>query len=211
MMRRNIISKITQIFQEFLAATLYYIGNSKTIIHCENPKLFNTNERGILLVSNHRTVIDWMYVGWCYGSMMNFLSNFKVILKNALRNVPIFGWLMQLGMYIFLERHRDKDVPHISKVLSYLLHLGSRPSILIFPEGTDLSESNVEKSNLYAKENNLSPFYYVLRPKSTGLLTILNVMSQQSYDVHDVTVAYIDYEEKKRPGALSILFGNNLT
>lgn len=41
-------------------------------------------------------------------------------------------------------------------------------SLLIFPEGTDLSESNVMKSNTYAKQNNLKEREYVLHPKSTG-------------------------------------------
>jgi hypothetical protein len=41
-------------------------------------------------------------------------------------------------------------------------------SLLIFPEGTDLSDSNIIKSNKYANQNGLEEMKYVLHPKSTG-------------------------------------------
>jgi hypothetical protein len=41
-------------------------------------------------------------------------------------------------------------------------------SLLIFPEGTDLSDINIAKSNMYAKEKDLPERKYVLYPKSTG-------------------------------------------
>ena len=88
-----------------------------------------------------------MYAGWCYASLINAATSLKIILKGALRAVPVFGWTMQLMMFIFLSRNRDEDLPHISNVFSYLHSVGTQPSVLIFPEGTDLSPSNIVKSN----------------------------------------------------------------
>ena len=47
----------------------------------------------------------------------------------------------------------------------------------MFPEGTDLSESNKTKSNAFARENNLPLLEYVLYPKPSGLLQCLNVFT----------------------------------
>ena len=88
-----------------------------------------------------------MFAGWCYSSYFNLNSNLRVILKESLRSVPLFGWGMQIMMYIFLSRKKEKDVPYIRKMLSYLLCTGCTPSLFLFPEGTDLNESNKKKSN----------------------------------------------------------------
>lgn len=50
---------------------------------------------------------------------------------------------------------------------------GCTPSIFLFPEGTDLSESNKIKSNTFARENNLPLLEYVLYPKPSGLLQVI--------------------------------------
>jgi 1-acyl-sn-glycerol-3-phosphate acyltransferase len=89
----------------------------------------------------------YLSLGWCYGSIMGTNSKIRMILKESLRSVPIFGWCMQLMMYIFLTRKREDDIPHIQSAVNYLINSSSNPAIFIFPEGTDLSESNIIKSN----------------------------------------------------------------
>ena len=88
-----------------------------------------------------------MFAGWCYASKFNLNSSLRIILKDSLRSVPLFGWAMQIMMYIFLSRKREMDIPHIKRMLSYLLCTGATPTLFLFPEGTDLSESNKKKSN----------------------------------------------------------------
>lgn len=70
-----------------------------------------------------------------------------MILKKQLSSMPIVGWAMQLMMYIFLTRKREEDIPHIVDTLTYLINARAKPTIFIFPEGTDLSLSNKVKSN----------------------------------------------------------------
>jgi hypothetical protein len=73
-----------------------------------------------------------------------------------------------------LQRKRENDIPHIQRMLKYLMSLvpeyDRHPiALLIFPEGTDLSDSNVHKSNAFAREKNLEERRFVLYPKSTGV------------------------------------------
>jgi len=43
-----------------------------------------------LLIMNHRTRFDWMFL-WCYLVRMGDLQNIKIVLKESLRNVPLLG------------------------------------------------------------------------------------------------------------------------
>ena len=107
----------------------------------------------IITTNNYFLLFDYalffsrMFAGWCYASKFNLNSSLRIILKDSLRSVPLFGWAMQITMYIFLSRKREMDIPHIKRTLSYLLCTGATPSLFLFPEGTDLSESNKKKSN----------------------------------------------------------------
>eukprot|EP00602_Paraphysomonas_sp_CaronLab_P010683 CAMPEP_0185037330 /NCGR_PEP_ID=MMETSP1103-20130426/31568_1 /TAXON_ID=36769 /ORGANISM="Paraphysomonas bandaiensis, Strain Caron Lab Isolate" /LENGTH=193 /DNA_ID=CAMNT_0027575257 /DNA_START=360 /DNA_END=938 /DNA_ORIENTATION=+ len=130
-----------------------------------------------------------------------------IILKDALRSVPVYGWLMQLGLYIFLQRKRDSDIPHITRMLNYLIQLGTHPSLLLFPEGTDLSKSNVAKSNQYAQANGLNELTYVLHPKPSGFVAALQCMRNTGAALHDVTIAYDDHERGKRPSEKDLVTG----
>lgn len=52
-------------------------------------------------LSNHRTRIDWMLL-WCLGTRTGSLDRLKIVLKDQLRSIPIFGWAMQHMSFIFL-------------------------------------------------------------------------------------------------------------
>ena len=77
------------------------------------------------------------------------------------------------------------------------------PCILLFPEGTDLSESNIEKATAFAREKlaagapaaMYAPRQYVLFPKVTGSLEVIKHLIPPEPDelvIHDVTLAYRD-------------------
>jgi 1-acyl-sn-glycerol-3-phosphate acyltransferase len=71
------------------------------------------------------------------------------VLKAGLRAVPWFGWACQSFLFIFLGRGRENragDVARIATIVRYVVEaLDSPNTLVLFPEGTDLSESNLEK------------------------------------------------------------------
>ena len=88
-------------------------------------------------------------------------------------------------LYIFLSRERIKDVPHIKRLISYLWKkTGSKITILLFPEGTDLSDSNIEKSNDFAREHGLQEYRQVLHPKPAGMCLNI-ILTLYIYDYHN--------------------------
>ena len=100
---------------------------------------------------------------------------------------------MQAGQFIFLSRRWEADEAKLKKSLAYFAHLDYPIQLLIFPEGTDLSLSNKEKSHRFAEKNGLPRYDYVLHPRSKGFVsTMVGLASGQSQpSILDISVGYL--------------------
>ena len=49
-----------------------------------------------IVIANHQTFADWWYM-WCWAYTKNQHGSFKIILKNSLKNIPIWGWVRPRG------------------------------------------------------------------------------------------------------------------
>jgi 1-acyl-sn-glycerol-3-phosphate acyltransferase len=223
--RRKYISLVTRFFSEFAMELIQRVCGTEIFVYSSGPSTaeFIHERVGPLVISNHRTRVDWLYCFWWYGAYVHMGEYLRVVLKDALRSVPFYGWAMQMSMYIFLQRSREADVPHIYNVMSYLLKTSEKVSTLIFPEGTDLSESNVRKSCQYARERGLPEYRYVMYPKPTGFMTCAEAVRdfranlggsngsggglREGCYVHDLTMAFRDYVPGERPNENSLLLG----
>ncbi|KAI9917051.1 hypothetical protein PsorP6_017204 [Peronosclerospora sorghi] len=159
-----------------------------------------------LWVSNHRTRIDWMLL-WCVAWRTRTLHRLRIVLKAPLRNIPIFGWAMQHFHFIFLQRRWVDDQVNLRKVLPYLTSTEPEASYLFFPEGTDLSESNLEKSVSFAIKNGLPPRRYSLYPRTKGWTFMLPLLRSQLTAIYDITMFYVDYAANERPSEKSLITG----
>lgn len=131
----------------------------------------------------------------------------KIVLKDSLKKVPGFGWAMQSFMFLFLARDKGVDLQHMSDMLSYHTSNGLPLSLILFPEGTDLSRENMVKSDAFAAQNSLPRYKYVLHPKVVGWARSIALLRGNCPAVYDVTIAYHDYVEGERPNEMSILSG----
>ncbi|GES99376.1 acyltransferase-domain-containing protein [Rhizophagus clarus] len=46
----------------------------------------------LILIANHQIYADWLYV-WCFTYLANAHDGIKIILKDSLKWLPIFGWV----------------------------------------------------------------------------------------------------------------------
>lgn len=142
---------------------------------------------------------------------MRTLSSLKIVLKESLRQLPFIGWGMQLCQFIFLSRKWENDEARIAEILSYACDNNDPISMLIFPEGTDLSPQSLVRSHEYSKKNNLALYNYVMHPRYRGTLHCLRTLTERPDNqkaitaLHDVTIGYHDNGE--RPVELSVLAG----
>ncbi|XP_018618355.2 lysocardiolipin acyltransferase 1 [Scleropages formosus] len=151
---------------------------------------FIPGERSVIIM-NHRTRLDWMFL-WCCLLRYSYLRLEKICLKAGLKAIPGFGWAMQVASFIFIHRRWEQDRSHMSNMLEYFCDIREPLQLLIFPEGTDLTENTRARSHEFAEKNGLPKYEYVLHPRTTGFTFIVDMLRKgDNLDaVHDITVAY---------------------
>ena len=81
-------------------------------------------------------ISGWIFAACCYGSALGRSGDVRMILNDRLRGVPVFGWGLQVLLFVFVnrERRRDENIATIQRVFSFLLQTGQgRSSMLVFP------------------------------------------------------------------------------
>lgn len=153
------------------------------------------SDRTVLVIANHHCRLDWMFL-WCVFARLGRLRSLKVALKAGLKKVPVFGWAAQSFLYIFLERQMDGGVRGgsvgcITRVLDHCVGTHGEPmTLLLFPEGTDLSPSNVARSNVFGASKGLPPTKFTLQPRTAGFVAAVQSLGGRLDAVLDLTLSY---------------------
>lgn len=144
-----------------------------------------------LIIMNHRTRLDWLFA---YSFMLRCgsLQHLKIVLKSGLKKIPGAGWAMQCLVLIFLDRKWTSDKILLDRYLNYFKSLNYPTQILLFPEGTDLTEFTMRRSDEYAENQHLQKYRYVLHPKTTGFSYITEHLrnDERIEAVWDLSIAY---------------------
>lgn len=167
------------------------VGKIKIFMHMDKKKKRREYKKGAIILMNHRTRLDWMFY-FCILYRMNLLEDIKIILKAGLEKIPGFGWAMQSALFIFIKRKWEEDREIFTNLINHYRRIEKNAHILIFPEGTNLTENTKAKSDQYAKSQNLELYTQVLHPRVTGFAHVYKEMKRNDLidTVHDVTVAY---------------------
>ena len=105
----------------------------------------------------------------------------------------ITGWGMQMSLYIFLKRKWTEDENHLTNMLTYFGKMHYPVHLILFPEGTDLSESNKKRDRDYSEKNGLPINKYVMHPRTTGFVHCMEVLNETyntGISVCDITLGY---------------------
>jgi lysocardiolipin and lysophospholipid acyltransferase len=179
---------------------------------------FFRKDRSVILISNHRSRIDWMFI-WGLAIRMGKLAHLKIILKESMKRIPGFGWSMQGFMYAFLKRSKNKgesnrgrDLMHLDRVFRYLKERDPiSPMPLIFPEGSDLTPENLRRSQAFSEEQGLQKYSQVLQPRVAGTEAVIQCLANHPSGpldaVYDVTIVYEGFVQGERPLDRSMLNG----
>ncbi|KAL6213539.1 hypothetical protein ACLB2K_012986 [Fragaria x ananassa] len=143
----------------------------------------------ILLISNHRTEVDWMYL-WDLALRKGHQGFIKYILKSSLMKLPVFGWSFHILEFISVERKWEVDEPNMRRMLSTLNDPQDSLWLALFPEGTDFTEQKCLRNQKYAAEHGLPVLKHVLLPKTKGFCACLEESRGSLDAVYDVTIGY---------------------
>ena len=177
------------------AAAIEVVGNVKYEIAGDDVG----DDEKVLVICNHHCRLDWLYL-WPVVVRHGRCGALHVTLKDSLRSAPFFGWAMQAFGFAFVSRRdRAGDLDVIQSSLAGRTPLWA----LLFPEGTDLSASNVAKSQKHGAT--LKPpikWSHVLVPRAAGFAAAVEAMG--SPVIYDLTIAY---DNDGRPDEPSMLAG----
>jgi lysocardiolipin and lysophospholipid acyltransferase len=137
-----------------------------------------------LWISNHRSKLDGLVIQsvLCAGKNDTF-----VVVKKSISYLPIFGSFGKHVDCIYVGRDNAFNDSNIIS-LSAKKSLDMNKSVLIFPEGTTLSDKSKKKSDSYAIKNNICLSGNTLIPRTTGF-RILKANGKFDH-LGDITIRY---------------------
>ncbi|KAG6280144.1 hypothetical protein E4U47_001496 [Claviceps purpurea] len=154
----------------------------------------------MVMIANHQIYTDWIYLWWVgYANNPGMHGHIYIILKESLKYIPVIGTGMMFYGFIFLSRKMATDQPRLAHRLNKLKQKKVDPRgntyldpmwLLLFPEGTNLSNNGRMKSAAWAAKNSLRDPEHVMLPRSTGTYFCLNELKDSVEYVYDCTVAY---------------------
>lgn len=155
------------------------------------------SHRRNIVVSNHCSDYDWLFVGQSMLHLGQFHS-LCILMKQSLYALPIIGFSMKLFGHVFLNRRRDRDAAIIDRHMK-LLRGKKEYNVLIFPEGTYTHTKSCSDAKKFAKKSKLSvrgkPYVpdHVLLPRKLGFSIIRDDLGDSLEGVIDFTLLMNPY------------------
>ncbi|KAG5508224.1 hypothetical protein JKF63_05480 [Porcisia hertigi] len=164
-----------------------------------------------IIIMNHHCRVDWLYTFIYFARTQGMIRNIRYVMKGGLKRLPVLGWSMELFRYLFLSRNWESDKVYLQRMVDFYHATSDTPVIFIYPEGTDLSLSNIERSQAYAASVGLPKFYHVLNPRTTGTVALMKMLggADKVEEVVDLTIGYTPSISGERPDEPSLVNGHH--
>lgn len=151
---------------------------------------FSERDTSGLIISNHRTRLDWLMT-YPFLERWGCVEQLRIVLKAELALIPGAGWAAQGFGFLFLKRSWDTDKVHMVSHLDHLIKTSPYPvQLLMYPEGTDLSEDNRKRSHAYSEKVGLPKYNYVMHPRQLGFAVTQHHMRKGTKGICVLTMAY---------------------
>ncbi|CAN1745145.1 1-acyl-sn-glycerol-3-phosphate acyltransferase 2 [Linum perenne] len=169
----------------------------KIELYTDSETLLQMGKEHALVLSNHRSDIDWL-VGWVLAQRSGCLGSALAVMKKSSKLLPVIGWSMWFSEYLFLERSWAKDENTLKVcLLCSLKHSGlqrlhdfPRPFWLaLFVEGTRFTQAKLLAAQEYAASAGLPVPRNTLIPRTKGFVSAVSNMRTFLPAIYDVTVA----------------------
>lgn len=154
----------------------------------------------MVMIANHQIYTDWIYLWWVgYTNRPAMHGHLYIILKESIKYLPVIGPGCMFFSFIFMSRKIAVDRPRMAYRLNKLKRTHTGPDsesyldpmwLLLFPEGTNLSDNGRVKSAAWAEKSGLKDCQHLMLPRSTGTFFCLNELKGSVDYLYDCTVAY---------------------
>ncbi|CAG8589466.1 1647_t:CDS:2, partial [Paraglomus occultum] len=106
---------------------------------------------------------------------------------------------MQFFQFIFLKRSWAADKDHLGKTMRDLAKSMKPLWLLIFPEGTLISDCTRKTSQKFAEKAGLVDHKHLLLPRSTGLLFCMKELQESVDYIYDMTIGFDGVQSGEYP------------
>mmetsp|Transcript_26575 Transcript_26575/g.32229 ORF Transcript_26575/g.32229 Transcript_26575/m.32229 type:complete len:391 (+) Transcript_26575:288-1460(+) len=174
----------------------------------------------VLLLSNHKSNVDYMYI-WSLFARRDIpncnasVGTFRAIAKRELRNLWIWSMGFKSMGFCFLSREWSTDEAHIVKWLGAIKKDNLPCQIVLYPEGTRYTDAKKPNSDEYARRMGYRPYENeLLFPRTKGLVLLYREAREYIPCVLDMTVVYTKNDEILKGSLLgtkalwAVLMGN---
>ncbi|XP_047315385.1 1-acyl-sn-glycerol-3-phosphate acyltransferase 2-like [Impatiens glandulifera] len=189
---KNTYRRINRVVAELLWLELVWIvdwwAGVKIKLFTDSETFKKMGKEHALLMSNHRSDIDWL-VGWVLAQRSGCLGSALAVMKKSSKLLPVIGWSMWFSEYLFLERSWAKDESTLKIGLRRLRDYPQPFWLALFVEGTRFTKAKLLAAQEYAASTGLPVPRNVLIPRTKGFVCAVTHMRSFVPAVYEVTVA----------------------
>ncbi|KAI5682955.1 hypothetical protein M9H77_04183 [Catharanthus roseus] len=189
---KNTYRRINRVLSELLWLELVWIvdwwAGVKIQLYTDSETFQMMGKEHALVVSNHRSDIDWL-VGWVLAQRSGCLGSALAVMKKSAKVLPVIGWSMWFSEYLFLERNWARDESTLKSSLQRLKDFPQPFWLALFVEGTRFTQKKLLAAQEYATSTGLPVPRNVLIPRTKGFVTAVSHMRSFVPAIYDVTVA----------------------
>jgi 1-acyl-sn-glycerol-3-phosphate acyltransferase len=197
-LQQNISSKI---FYGFLTVANKFMSR---VLEFDGINKLNKREN-YLIISNHVNEYDFLVFTSLFKETKT-MENLKFVMKPEMKSIPVIYQILNLLDFLTIQRNIAFDNKIISTYCDNLKNKNRKANIIIFPEGTIITENTLKKSNTFRKEKGLEEYKHVLSPRYRGFQIMLDSMKGSHITkVLDLTFTYTHGE---MPTLYQMLFTN---
>lgn len=179
------------------------------IVHCTDEDLQRLkSNRMCVVISNHATDFDFIHMILWYAHGFTQTDAHRGSMKDDLKYLPGFGWMLNLAEHLFMKRTFDKDEKILEDKLSRYLSYDNGFALSFFPEGRIFSQKRLGEGIETAEKTNQESFRNILIPKWRGYTSIIGHLknSPKHSDILIINMT-IAYENNIQPNYAGILNG----
>lgn len=144
-----------------------------------------------IVVVNHQQMADITFL-MQFARSKDRLGDMRWFVKDVLKWVPGVGWGLYLLGTFFVKRDWAADRAGIERTFASFRRDNVPLWLLLFVEGTRVTEAKLPKSQAHARKQGLPPLRHVLFPRTKGFTGSVIGLREQLAAVYDVTIGYPD-------------------
>lgn len=163
-------------------------GGLEVRIYTDNKETWDSIGREhALVICNHRSDVDWV-VGWVMAQRKGCLGGTRAVMKKSVQYLPVIGWSMWMGEYIFLSRNWSKDRAVIERGLKRLRGFPGALWVALFVEGTRFTPQKLKAAQEFAASAGLPVPRNTLVPRTKGFVATVDSIRSFVPVIYDMTV-----------------------